>query len=407
MLNWKKITIGVAMVAIIAIASTAVWLWLHPVEEVQVKPIKIGILEPLTGASAYAGRGGLYGFQIAVQHINEKGGVLGRPLVLIVEDTEGDPNKAISAAKKLITSDKVDFLAGLVLSGEAMAVADVVADYKTILMTTNPTTNELTRLVENNYERYKYLFRTQWNVTQWMWAWFSGFTDLFPDMKSVVFVTEDLMWAREATVILGKYFRDAGIEYMDILFTPGTMDFSAEIAKIEGFNPDVVLVDLLQSTSVSIIKQWYALKPPSVFVGASGMLSYPVVLKELGAADTDYLLTYNHLWRVPKTELTIRYFDDFVKISGDESFGTDSTSYDGLILLAKAIEIAGTTDADAVIKALEKNEFLGARGTYRFMRNHQAEYISGLILQWKNLKATVVWPPELATGEFQKPPWVP
>jgi branched-chain amino acid transport system substrate-binding protein len=226
-------------------------------------------------------------------------------------------------------------------------------------------------------------------------------------MKSVAFVTEDLMWAREATTILEGYFKNAGIDYMSILFAPGAVDFSAEIARIVEFHTDVVLVDLLMSTSMTIIKQWYALKPPIIFVGASGMLSYPINIKQLGKECTDYLLTYNHIWRVPQTELTIKYFDDFVKISGEEPFGTDVTSYDGLMILAKAIEIAGTTDADAVIKALEENEFVGARGTYRFMRNHQAEYIPGVILQWQNLKATVIYPPELAAGEFQKPPWVP
>lgn len=399
-------TVGaVVVIAIIAVASVAVLVFLAP-PPAEVEPIRIGVLEPLTGGTSASGRGALQGFQVAVQQLNEAGGVLGRPIVLIAEDTEGNPEKGAAAATKLITVDNVDFLLGTILSSVVMQVAEVAADYETIFVSTNPTTSAFTQLVEDDYARYKYLFRTQWNVSQWMFAWFDAFTDLFPSIDSLMFVTENLAWATEATVEMEAYCDAAGVDYQGLLFAAGTTDFTPEIATIEAFNPDIVLVDLLLATSIPIQKQWWALKPDIFFVGASGVLSYPETIEELGPAEANYSVTFNHCWNVSMTSKTQDYFTDFVKFSGQLPFGADSTSYDGLMALASAIEAAGTTDTDAVISALESGSFLGARGTYTFMANHQANYIPGVILQWINSKPTVIWPTELATGAYIRAPWL-
>lgn len=401
-------TVGaVVIIAIIAISAVAgIVIFLPPGAGPTEAPIKIGILEPLTGGVSSSGRGALRGFEVAAQQLNEEGGILGRPIVLIAEDTEGNPEKGASAATKLITVDNVDYLMGTILSSVVMQVAEVAADYETIYMGTNPTTSAFTQLVEDDYDRYKYLFRSNWNVSQWMYAWFDGFTSLFPDIESLMFVTEDLAWAREGTVELEAYCTAAGMDYDDLLFAPGTSDFTPEIATIEAFNPDVVLVDLLYGSSLPLQKQWWALKPDILFVGASGILSYPDTIRELGAGEANFTITYNSLWNVSLTSKTQEYFTDFVKVAGAEPFGADSSSYDGLMALAQAIEAAGTTDTDAVITQLEQGSFVGSRGTFGFMANHQADYIPGVIIQWIDSEPTVIWPASVAEGVYVRPPWV-
>jgi len=401
----KKTVGAVAIIAIVAVAAVAVVVFMPggtPSED----PIRVGILEPLTGGTSASGRGALYGFQVAAQQINEAGGILGRQVVLIAEDTEGNPEKGVSAATKLITVDNVDVLMGVISSAVVMGVAEVAADYQVPFISTNPTTSAFTELVSDDYERYKYLFRTQWNVTQWMFAWFDDFTSLFPDIDSLMFVTEDLTWAREADVEMEAFCTAAGMDYEGLLFTPGTTDFTPEIAQIETFDPDIVLVDLLLSTSISLQKQWWALKPDILFVGASGVLSYPSTIRELGAEESNYTLTYNHLWNVSLTEHTVDYFNDFYLFSGQEPFGADITSYDGLMLYSQAVEAAASTNADGVVSQLETGTFTAGRGTYEFMDNHQAAYIPGVILQWINTEPTVIWPTSLATGSYQRPPWI-
>src|SRR6185312_8427642 len=87
------------------------------------QPVKLGVDNPLTGTYAITGRNELHGMELAVQEINAKGGILGRPAKLIVEDsTSGDAGVAVQKARKLIDRDKVDFLVGNVNSGLTMAM---------------------------------------------------------------------------------------------------------------------------------------------------------------------------------------------------------------------------------------------------------------------------------------------
>ena len=88
--------------------------------------IKFGLDNPLTGTYAAPGKNELIGCQLAVEEINAKGGILGRPVELISEDsTSGDAGTAVQKARKLIEGDKVDFLMGNVNSALALAMAQV------------------------------------------------------------------------------------------------------------------------------------------------------------------------------------------------------------------------------------------------------------------------------------------
>ena len=90
------------------------------------EPIKIGLDNPLTGTYAAPGRNEQIGCQLAVDQLNAKGGILGRKVELLSEDsTSGDAGTAVQKARKLIERDNVDFLVGNVNSALAQAMAQV------------------------------------------------------------------------------------------------------------------------------------------------------------------------------------------------------------------------------------------------------------------------------------------
>ncbi|CAM5208366.1 hypothetical protein CDEF62S_03455 [Castellaniella defragrans] len=99
------------------------------------QPVKLGVDNPLTGTYAITGRNELHGMELAVEEINAKGGILGRPAKLIVEDsTSGDAGVAVQKARKLIDKDKVDFLVGNVNSGLTMAMSAVAYEKGVFMM---------------------------------------------------------------------------------------------------------------------------------------------------------------------------------------------------------------------------------------------------------------------------------
>ena len=96
--------------------------------------IKIGAILPLTGESAYWGDNIRNGINLAVNEINNSGGILNRKISIIYEDTKGNPTQATSAVNKLINIDKVNFIIGDVISTNILAVAPILEKNKVLLI---------------------------------------------------------------------------------------------------------------------------------------------------------------------------------------------------------------------------------------------------------------------------------
>src|SRR4030088_736454 len=93
-------------------------------------PVKIGMVDPLTGVYAAIAQGEVVGAKFAAEEINKKGGILGRPMELLIEDSANDVGTGVQKARKLIERDNVSFLIGDVNSGVAQAIAQVTNEKK-------------------------------------------------------------------------------------------------------------------------------------------------------------------------------------------------------------------------------------------------------------------------------------
>src|SRR6476661_3520966 len=93
---------GAAMASLLSLSSAAI----------AADPIKLGLITALSGQSARAGEAITRGMQIAIDEVNAKGGVMGRPLELVRRDDEGNPAKGVTAARELILKEKVAVLFG-------------------------------------------------------------------------------------------------------------------------------------------------------------------------------------------------------------------------------------------------------------------------------------------------------
>ena len=109
----------------------------------QKEPFVIGALLPLTGATAIPAEYSKQGYDLALKEINKEGGINDRLLKIIYEDTQCKPDKAVSAAQKLITIDHVPVLLGPVCSSDAMAVAPIAEESKTIMLVSVASTPKL------------------------------------------------------------------------------------------------------------------------------------------------------------------------------------------------------------------------------------------------------------------------
>src|SRR3974390_1273458 len=107
-------------------------------------PIKIGMVDPLTGVYAAIAQGEVVGAKYAVEQINSKGGILGRPVELLIEDSANDVGTGVQKTRKLIERDQVSCIVGDVNSGIALAMAGVTSEKKTLHIVSGGHTDVIT-----------------------------------------------------------------------------------------------------------------------------------------------------------------------------------------------------------------------------------------------------------------------
>src|SRR6202047_1738255 len=107
-------------------------------------PVRIGMVDPLTGVYAAIAQGEVVGAKFAAEEINRKGGILGRPVELLVEDSANDVGTGVQKTRKLIERDQASFIIGDVNSGIALAMAQVTSEKKVLHIVSGGHTDGIT-----------------------------------------------------------------------------------------------------------------------------------------------------------------------------------------------------------------------------------------------------------------------
>jgi branched-chain amino acid transport system substrate-binding protein len=212
--------------------------------------VKIGVDNPLTGTYASLGKNELIGMRLAVDQINAKGGILGRNVELVVEDsTSGDAGTAVQKARKLIDGDKVDFLLGNVNSALALAMAEVANEKRILHLVPGGHTDALTGASCHwNVFRVCNMTRTEAYAVA---------TALIKDLgRKFYYITPDYAYGHTLEAGLVKACAELGGERVGGDLTPlGTTDFSSYLIKAQAAKPDVILFLLGGDDMVNALKQ--------------------------------------------------------------------------------------------------------------------------------------------------------
>jgi branched-chain amino acid transport system substrate-binding protein len=373
-------------------------------------PIKIGAMYILSGALSTYGTFAKQGVDLAVDQINDAGGVLGRPLSAVVED-EGNAANAVRTARRLVLEDKVDFLLGLDSSGIAEAVTPVIPELKKILMVTHAASPKVTGSLCN-----KYVFRCSVNVPQ--------------NSAAGALIAAPFKYKRWTTIGPDYAFGHQSWEYFqaelkklqpDAQFLPvsqqafpklGNEDFNTFITRILDARPDALWISTWGGDLVTLVRQgrqqglWNI--PSFMELGAA-----MEVLETLGSEMPAGIWVGTRYWFLePKTPTNQRFVDAFFKRFKHYPSYNAQNAYTGLTFLTEAMKKAGSTDPDAVGKALEGMTLEVPQGTTTIRReDHQAvlnvtwgktavssKYKFKVLDPQKVLTASQVTPPVSDTG---------
>ena len=212
-------------------------------------PLRIGMVDPLTGVYAAVAQNEVMGAKLAVQQINAKGGILGRPIELLVEDSANDVGTGVQKARKLIERDQVTFLIGDVNSGIAQAIAQVSNEKKVLHIVSGGHTDTITGS-DCKWNVYRVCNTTSMEANAVAKLLFTKYG------KKWHFITPDYAFGHTLQQAAAADLQKLGGTMTGNELTPlGTTDFSAYLIKARAANPDVLLVLPQGSDMVNCLKQ--------------------------------------------------------------------------------------------------------------------------------------------------------
>ena len=214
------------------------------------EPVKFGLDDPFTGTYAELGRNEQIGCQLAIEHINAKGGILGRKAELISEDSSSaDTGTAVQKAHKLIERDKVDFLLGNVNSAMAVALGEVSNQAKILHIVTGGHTDPVTG-TDCHWNVFRVCNTTRMETNSVSKLLFDKYG------RKWYFITPDYAFGHTLQQGFEARLKKFGGTEVGASLTPlGTADYSAVLIKARAAKPDVVIFLTAGDDAVNSLKQ--------------------------------------------------------------------------------------------------------------------------------------------------------
>jgi branched-chain amino acid transport system substrate-binding protein len=366
--------------------------------------VKIGVVGPRTGPAAATGKAFEEGIAIALEHINGRGGVLGKPLEVVFEDTGGVPEKAASALEKLATRDKVPIVVGESHSSSALAEIEVANRYKIPLIICEAWHDDITK------KNYRWVFRAgpvNSGVVDFYIAPFvkeNGF-------KKVAIVRENSDWGVGIAERSEENLKKMGIPFTTLKVERESKDFYTELTKLKGENPEIILAYIYGTGLHFFVAQAneVGLSPKCLILDGAGPPSlWDTYWKNVGkAGDLELFMSSMHE-KVHLTPTSRKFWDDYKKKYGKAPTDYKVRSiYNVVLLAADALNRAKSTDNEALVSALEKTNLEVTTGVVKFgLKQGSYEYHQWmppmLVVQWQDREQVVVYPKEAATGALKR-----
>ena len=335
--------------------------------------IKVGEYASLTGKEAGFGQTSHHGVVLALEEINAAGGVLGKKLELAYEDNQTKPGESATAAKKLISRDKVIALIGEVSSGRSLEAAPI-AQAAHIPMIAPAATNPKVTQTGN------YIFRV-------------CFIDPFQGTVMAKFAKEELKARRVAilssvsnaySVGLAKYFRDTFIAgggqiVTEKNFSEGDKDFRAQLTALKATDVEAVFVPGYYTESALLVRQARELGLTMPFFGGDGWEDEQLL--KIGGEALNGCYFSTHFSAEDTSPAVVAFVARYRgRWSGEVPGAFSALGYDAIFVLADAIKRADTTEGPKLRDALAATkDFIGVTGKTTINENRDASKPASII----------------------------
>lgn len=310
--------------------------------------IRIGVVTPISGTYAGIGQQVTWGLNMAAAEINANGGIMGRQIELVYEDSKANPAVAVQKAEKLYTSENVDFLTGTVNSGATLAVGQVAERAGKLLATTVSFSDAITgdKCSPN-------VFRVNARAGQQSAALAAWVKQEKPGAK-VFYLGPDYEMGRSTVAAFKENAELVGAESVGEVFAPlDSKDYSQYFGRVRSARPEVLYTSVAGNDTVRLFTQMkdFGVLDGLTVLGASGTVTGQNI-GAIGDAAEGFItgVGYSPLIDSPENKAFVEKFSAENGADPD-LYGADS--YGILFAYKAAVEAAGSTKTDAVRTALE------------------------------------------------------
>lgn len=320
------------------------------------EPIDLGFISVFSGRIAMLGETGYQGAELAVEHVNEEGGVLdGREFAISSKDTAANPEQAVRSARDFILQDEADFIIDGSSSNESFAVSQASPQLDTVVIATASEADSLTE--EENFQERVFRAARSTRLDGQLNAQYGETLDA----TNWASISPDYAYGRDCTDRYFEYLQErkpevqVGNQLWPALFEP---DYTPLIQQLLQSQPDAVYSCLWGGDLVAFIQQAqpFGLFDQVTFVTPA--LADSLVLEALGDQLPAGIHTASRFAvGSPPSEANEQFATEYEEKYGEGPTNWSVQAYIGVRMLAQAIEEAGSTDPAEVATALEGLEY--------------------------------------------------
>jgi branched-chain amino acid transport system substrate-binding protein len=416
------------------------------------EPIKVGIILPLTGKYARFGEIEKQSFQMAAEEINAKGGINGRTIDLLIEDTQGKPDVGRSVVEKLITRDKVVMIGGGYTSSVTYAAAGVAVNKGFPFLVNTGSADKITepssftpsgQRIDNLNKSIKEekdpakiasvkaeiaglsakadseakaimdrfsIFRLNPPASEYI-SGLEGFLSEVVKPETAVILHEKGLFGTKGADVFEKSCKKIGIKVlMKESYDAGTVDFKPLLARVKAANPDTVfMISYLRESSLLMNQSMELQMNPKLFAGAAAGFAHHEFTRKAGKASEKVVSAT--LWHESLSIPGAReYYDNFVKKFNRPTEYHGAEAYSAAYVIADVLGRANSHSPQDIRKALSETDMMTVFGPVKFTsygKKINQNKLETYVVQWINGKLEMIWPKDLAKVKYVYPvDWV-
>jgi branched-chain amino acid transport system substrate-binding protein len=330
-------------------------------------PIKIGYAGPITGTLANLGTQAYQGAILAAEQYNEKGGVLGRKIEVIVYDSKCVPAEGVSAARKLIIDEGVVAIIGQVCSSVTLAAMPLLQEYEVVGITETSTSPKITQGAGVGGNDWMFRINLPDDINGWVY----GKLIVKLGGKRIAMLAVDDDWGRGCVEGFSKTIIEEGGEVVSVdYYVEGEVYFTPVLTKMAGLNPDAFFITARTETGAIIAKQIYELGI-DIPIFVQGDVICDTFLDMVGPEVAEGIMACQSWY--PEANPPSREFEEaFLERWGWRPWEPAGYGYIAMTALIEAIKASGDATSDGIRRGLKMLDMETFVGRVKFDEHNQA-----------------------------------